>query len=277
MFNLLDTRSESGPGPFTSMVAHVAVVAMLITFGSVIHKVTKPLPYIQLVMPQLTVVKIRPAVTRYHAGGGHVSLGSPMLVTAGAPVISPVRHEAAQPQLIAKLDVPSAIELPQGNTHTVAMAPQAKAVGFGGTVAAGGSGPHGTVTGTGFGSGEGTGEGHGEGHGAGKVVTVGFERPAAAVAVKAAQPAFVAPIVTFEPRPRYTDEAAQAHVQGEVTLQVRFRATGTVEILRVVSGLGHGLDDQARRVAEGIRFTPATRDGAPVDHTTLIHVQFQLG
>jgi TonB family protein len=74
----------------------------------------------------------------------------------------------------------------------------------------------------------------------------------------------------------YTEAAVQAHVQGEVTLQVRFLATGRVEILRVVSGLGYGLDEQAKRVAEQIRFTPAIRDGAPVDHTTLIHVTFQL-
>jgi TonB family protein len=59
-------------------------------------------------------------------------------------------------------------------------------------------------------------------------------------------------------------------------LQVRFLATGQVEVLRVVNGLGHGLDEQAKRVAEQIRFKPAEKDGHPVDHTTLIHVTFQL-
>jgi hypothetical protein len=46
--------------------------------------------------------------------------------------------------------------------------------------------------------------------------------------------------------------------------------------LRIVNGLGHGLDEQARRVAENIHFKPAMRNGQPVDHTTLIHVTFQL-
>ena len=73
-----------------------------------------------------------------------------------------------------------------------------------------------------------------------------------------------------------TPEAAQLRIQGEVTLQVRFLATGQVEVLRVVNGLGHGLDEQAKRVAEQIRFKPAEKDGHPVDHTTLIHVTFQL-
>jgi TonB family protein len=96
------------------------------------------------------------------------------------------------------------------------------------------------------------------------------------VAIKTSEPAFVPPVVISEPHPEYTPEAAQLRIQGEVTLQVRFLATGQVEVLRVVNGLGHGLDEQAKRVAEQIRFKPAIKDGHPVDHTTLIHVTFQL-
>ncbi len=96
------------------------------------------------------------------------------------------------------------------------------------------------------------------------------------VAIKTTEPAFVPPVVISEPHPEYTPEAAQLRIQGEVTLQVRFLATGQVEVLRVVNGLGHGLDEQAKRVAEQIRFKPAEKDGHPVDHTTLIHVTFQL-
>jgi TonB family protein len=44
----------------------------------------------------------------------------------------------------------------------------------------------------------------------------------------------------------------------------------------VVHGLGHGLDEEARRVAQQIRFRPATRDGQPVDLTTNITITFQL-
>jgi TonB family protein len=96
------------------------------------------------------------------------------------------------------------------------------------------------------------------------------------VAIKTSEPAFIPPVVISEPHPEYTAEAAQLRIQGEVTLQVRFLATGQVEVLRVVNGLGHGLDEQAKHVAEQIRFKPAEKDGHPVDHTTLIHVTFQL-
>jgi TonB family protein len=44
----------------------------------------------------------------------------------------------------------------------------------------------------------------------------------------------------------------------------------------VVHGLGHGLDEEARRVAQQIRFHPATRNGQAVDLTTNITITFQL-
>jgi TonB family protein len=120
--------------------------------------------------------------------------------------------------------------------------------------------------------------GTGKPGGTGTVQTGGFNTAAAptVVAVKATEPAFEPPVVISEPHPEYTAEAQQLRIQGEVTLQVRFLATGQVEVLRVVNGLGHGLDEQAKRVAEQIRFKPAEKDGHPVDHTTLIHVTFQL-
>jgi TonB family protein len=120
--------------------------------------------------------------------------------------------------------------------------------------------------------------GTGKPGGTGTVATAGFNMGAAPtqVAIKTSEPAFVPPVVISEPHPQYTAEAEQLRIQGEVTLQVRFLATGQVEVLRVVNGLGHGLDEQAKRVAEQIRFKPAEKDGHPVDHTTLIHVTFQL-
>jgi TonB family protein len=96
------------------------------------------------------------------------------------------------------------------------------------------------------------------------------------LAQNTAEPAFTPPVVISEPKARYTPEAQEARVQGEVTLKVRFLASGQVEVIGVVNGLGHGLDEEARHVAESIRFKPALRNGQPVDHTTLIHVTFQL-
>jgi TonB family protein len=82
--------------------------------------------------------------------------------------------------------------------------------------------------------------------------------------------------VISKPPPQYTSEARQLKVQGDVVLRVTFLATGQVVVQGVVRGLGHGLDEEARRVAQQIRFRPATRDGRPVDLTTTITITFQL-
>jgi TonB family protein len=111
------------------------------------------------------------------------------------------------------------------------------------------------------------------------VAAAGFASPVgsgSAPVAKAQTVNFVAPEVLSEPKPQYTDEARQLKIQGEVTLQVKFGADGKVEVLHVISRLGHGLDEQAERVAEQIRFKPAARNGQPVDHITLIHILFQL-
>jgi TonB family protein len=136
----------------------------------------------------------------------------------------------------------------------------AKSVEFGNGVAGpGGVGsPHGTVGGTNFNS----------------------TSPVATSVQLAGMPpqssSFVSPIVTFEPHPRYTTEARQLNVQGEVIFEVRLTTTGKIEILRMVSGLGHGLDEEARDVVRHIQFQPAIKDGQPADQVTLVHVAFRL-
>ena len=82
--------------------------------------------------------------------------------------------------------------------------------------------------------------------------------------------------VLSKPPVQYTPEARQLRVEGDVILRVTFTASGQVLIKGVVHGLGHGLDEEARRVAELIRFRPATRNGQAVDLTTNITITFQL-
>jgi TonB family protein len=140
--------------------------------------------------------------------------------------------------------------------------------------------PHaGLVATGGFGSGAGSAP-KGTGVGGGTVATGGFggsgTSSSTAPEPRIQQVHFSPPEVLSEPRPQYTQEARQLRIQGEITLQVRFGIDGKVEVLRVVSGLGHGLDQEAALVAEQIRFKPAVKDGQPTDHITYIHILFQL-
>jgi protein TonB len=61
-----------------------------------------------------------------------------------------------------------------------------------------------------------------------------------------------------------------------VILEVDFASTGSVRVLRIVRGLGHGLDEAAARAAEQIRFKPAQDAGRPVDFRTTVHIVFRL-
>ncbi len=115
--------------------------------------------------------------------------------------------------------------------------------------------------------------------GIGKVASTGI--PAAPTAVLAAPRPVTGPAATnlevlSKPQPEYTSEAKQLRVQGDVILRVTFTASGQVVVQGVVHGLGHGLDEEARRVAQQIRFRPATRNGQAVDMTTNITISFQL-
>lgn len=99
------------------------------------------------------------------------------------------------------------------------------------------------------------------------------------VQAHAAAPApsrMVAAEILSKPTPVYTPEARAKRIEGEVLLEVVFEASGKIRILRVIRGLGYGLDDAAVRAAEQIRFKPALQDGQPSDSTAVLHIIFQL-
>lgn len=82
--------------------------------------------------------------------------------------------------------------------------------------------------------------------------------------------------IVAKPKPVYTDHAKELRVEGSVVLEVTFLASGDMQILGVVEGLGHGLDEAAVAAARKIQFKPARRDGRPIDHTATLRVVFRL-
>jgi len=116
-------------------------------------------------------------------------------------------------------------------------------------------------------------------YGNAKVASAGIPAVTQAPVVKQAAvetPASTNLEVLSKPPPRYTSEARQLKVKGDVVLRVTFTAAGQVVVQGLVHGLGHGLDEEARRVAQQIRYRPATRNGQAVDLTTNITISFQL-
>jgi len=146
----------------------------------------------------------------------------------------------------------------------------------------GANGARGTIASAGFGNGVAIPPSGNSGARRGAVQSAGFvdETKPAEAPKKAAAPS-TAPVQPVEilakPKPNYTQEARNLKVEGEVLLEVVFPASGgQVQVLRVIRGLGHGLDESAIRAAQQIRYKPALRDGRPVDFPATVHIVFQL-
>jgi TonB family protein len=86
-----------------------------------------------------------------------------------------------------------------------------------------------------------------------------------------------APKVTYKPTPVYTEEAKAMHLEGNVSLRIRVTANGAVQVLGVVHGLGHGLDQSAIQATEATRFKPALdNSGHAIDWEGVVLVNFQM-
>jgi TonB family protein len=146
----------------------------------------------------------------------------------------------------------------------------------------GSRGMRGIVVSSGFGNGVATGSGMGGGArtAPAPVKQAGFgdaEPVRPAPRRQEAARADVQPVqILSKPTPSYTADARAARVEGEVLLEVIFSASGKLRVLRIVSGLGHGLDESAIRAAEQIKYKPASRGGQPVDSTATLHIIFQM-
>lgn len=89
------------------------------------------------------------------------------------------------------------------------------------------------------------------------------------------QPATTPVEVLFKPKPNYSEEARKLGLEGQVIVDVVFGADGTIHVVRIEHGLGHGLDEAAEQAARAVRFKPMTRNGAPVDARGSLTITFQ--
>ena len=138
----------------------------------------------------------------------------------------------------------------------------------------GSGGGIGDGNGTGIGPGDGPGYGPGAKGGTGGGPDGGIGRsPGTGVS----SVGLTLPVIIDKPLPAYTDEARRDRTEGVVVLQVTIRANGSVDSIRVLRGLGHGLDESAvHTVSTKWRFKPARFHGLPVDYEAIIEVTFRL-
>ncbi|MGE3844445.1 MAG: energy transducer TonB [Vicinamibacterales bacterium] len=137
------------------------------------------------------------------------------------------------------------------------------------TTASAESGGPGEGNGVGDGSGTGVGSGTGPGIGPGSGGGTGGGPYRAGSGV-------TPPRLLREVKPVYTEEARRRGTTGEVVLEIVVKSDGTVGDIRVLDGLGAGLDERAVQAVRGWRFAPGQRLGHAVDVLVEVAVTFRF-
>ena len=77
-------------------------------------------------------------------------------------------------------------------------------------------------------------------------------------------------------QPAYSEEARARGIEGTVKLSIEVHPDGKPRNVKVVSGLGYGLDEQAVRAVETWRFKPGTQNGVPAMVAAVVEINFRL-
>jgi TonB family protein len=84
------------------------------------------------------------------------------------------------------------------------------------------------------------------------------------------------PEILYRPEPEYTETARQARLQGSVGLSFVVSIDGRATDVKVVRGLGLGLDEQAVKALRRWKFKPGYKDGKPVEVSLTVEMTFRL-
>ena len=86
----------------------------------------------------------------------------------------------------------------------------------------------------------------------------------------------IPPSVTYSPAPEFSEAARKAKVSGIVILRLTVNSSGNVSEVKVLRGLGYGLNEKATEAVHQWRFNPATKNGDPVQAEIAVQVIFRL-
>jgi periplasmic protein TonB len=262
-------------GVVVSAIIHVVAIGLLISGAFFGHQVVQKVAereHVTLIAPSPETYALPTAKIEVSGGGGggdHDPLPAPkgrlpklamQQITPPAIVLRNSKPKlAVEPTVVVPPQVHVAENkmLNLGTSAAVVMpaAPPSNGTGSGG--------------GIGSGSGGGVGVGHGPGVGAGSGGGIGG-------GVYKVGGGISAPQAISAPDPDYTEEARRAKKQGTCVLWLIVDAAGRPRDIKVVRGLGLGLDAKAMEAVRQWRFQPALKDGKPVDVQISVEVEFHL-
>jgi len=85
-----------------------------------------------------------------------------------------------------------------------------------------------------------------------------------------------APRVVHRADPEYTKEALDAKLEGTVVLSAIIDGDGVPTEIKLVKGLGNGLDEKAVECFRQWRFSPALSHGEPIPVKVTMEVNFRM-
>lgn len=258
-----------------SAVAHIVILGLILSGALYGHQVVQQVQQhetVTLIAPSQDSYALPAAKTIVSGGGGG---GDHDLLTAPKGRLpQTAMQQITPPQIILHNDHPKlAIE------PTVVIPPQVRLAenhmpSLGNPSAAPlPSAPPSNGTGSGGGIGSGSGGGVGVGHGPGVGIGSGGGIGGGVFKVGGG---ISAPQPIATPDPEYTEEARNAKTQGTCVLSMIVDNEGHPRDIRVVRGLGFGLDAKAIEAVKQWRFQPAMKDGQPVNVQISVEVGFRL-
>ncbi len=258
------------PAAASSVVTHLAVAVVLFTVAShpAVREAGKKTA--MLFVPVDISSYIAPVKPQTMGGGGGGGDRSPLPPSKGklpkfameqfTPPTPKILNEQPKLAMDPTLVIPPDIQLPNVNMPVYGD----PLAGIGPPSAGPGSG---SGIGTGSGGGVGSGRGPGFGPGQGGGVGGGVFRVGGGV---------TAPQLIQKVDPEYSEDARKAKHQGMVVLSVVVETDGRVHGVRVVRGLGLGLDEKAIEAVRQWKFKPGLKDGRPVPVEAQVFVNFRL-
>ena len=85
-----------------------------------------------------------------------------------------------------------------------------------------------------------------------------------------------APSLIYSIEPEFSEEARKAKFSGNVQVYLWVDEHGNPSHVRVVRGVGMGLDEKAVEAVRQYKFKPATKDGKPVKVDLYVDVNFNI-
>jgi TonB family protein len=85
-----------------------------------------------------------------------------------------------------------------------------------------------------------------------------------------------APLLIYQVEPEFSEQAKKEKVSGNELVNLWVDEQGVPSHVRVLRGVGHGLDEKAIEAVQHYRFKPAMEDGKPVTVSLNVEVNFQF-